>query len=87
MQYEDIILKKEGNIATMIMNRPDKMNAASLKMRQEMPVALDEVHDKLVEHVRRVTLVGDRQGLDPQRQHQLHRGEWDRRVPGQHRRQ
>ena len=60
MQYEDIIMKKEGNIATMIMNRPDKMNAASLKMRQEMPAALDEVDKDDDIRVLILTGAGDR---------------------------
>lgn len=43
MDYRNIILKKEGNIATITMNRPDKMNALNTQMLREMIAAIDEV--------------------------------------------
>lgn len=43
MEYKDIILKKEGHIAIIVMNVPEKMNALTAVMRQEIPVALTEI--------------------------------------------
>jgi enoyl-CoA hydratase/carnithine racemase len=43
MAYETIILKKEGHLATLVLNRPDKRNAINRKMMEEMIEALDEV--------------------------------------------
>lgn len=56
MEYQDIILKKEGHIATLIMNRPDKMNAVSPQMRLEIPEALYEVDRD--ENIRVLILTG-----------------------------
>jgi enoyl-CoA hydratase/carnithine racemase len=36
MDYQDIIYTEEGGIATMTLNRPDKMNALSAGMRESM---------------------------------------------------
>lgn len=43
MKYQDIILEKEDGIATLTLNRPDKLNAISVAMREELPEAIDEV--------------------------------------------
>jgi enoyl-CoA hydratase/carnithine racemase len=43
LAYQNIILKKEGNIATIKMNRPDKMNALDTQMLREIIAAIDEV--------------------------------------------
>lgn len=43
MEYKTIILSKEDNIATLVFNRPDKLNALSTEMLQEINAALDEV--------------------------------------------
>ena len=43
MNYETIIIKKEEHIATITMNRPDKMNALNTRMLQEMVAAIDEI--------------------------------------------
>ena len=58
-KYKDIIYDKKDNIATITLNRPDKMNALSDTLMAELPAALEESdNDKDV----RVTIVtgGDR---------------------------
>lgn len=41
MDFKTIILNKEEHISTIIMNRPDKMNALNTLMLQEMAAAID----------------------------------------------
>lgn len=43
MDFETVILKKEGHIATITMNRPEMMNALNTQMLQEMVAAIDEI--------------------------------------------
>jgi len=43
MDFKTIILKKQDHIATLTMNRPDKMNALSTQMLQEMVAAVEDV--------------------------------------------
>ena len=43
MDVETVILKKEGHIATITMNRPEMMNALNTQMLQEMVAAIDEI--------------------------------------------
>jgi enoyl-CoA hydratase/carnithine racemase len=43
MSFETIILKKDGGIATIVLNRPDRLNANNNKMLEELSVALDDV--------------------------------------------
>ncbi len=45
MEYKDIILEKEQGIATITLNRPEKLNAVSLAMREDLKRALREVRD------------------------------------------
>ncbi len=56
MQYEDIILQKEGSIATLTLNRPQRMNAVSARVREELPAALAEVQGD--ENIRVLILTG-----------------------------
>ncbi len=56
MSFETIILNKEEHIATIIMNRPDKMNALNTLMLQEMAIAIDEIVQD--DNVRVVVLTG-----------------------------
>ena len=56
MAYRNIILKKEGYIATITMNRPDKMNALDTRMLREMIAAVDELDQD--DGVRVVVLTG-----------------------------
>lgn len=43
MAYETVILQKEDHVATLLFNRPDKMNAVNIRMFDEIIAALDEV--------------------------------------------
>jgi 2-(1,2-epoxy-1,2-dihydrophenyl)acetyl-CoA isomerase len=43
MEGKDLILEKEGPIAILTLNRPDKMNAISAGMREEIPRTLEAV--------------------------------------------
>jgi len=45
MDYETIILEKRGNVAVLTLNRPERLNAISPQMSEEMSVALDELDD------------------------------------------
>jgi len=60
VQYKDIILEKEGNIATLVLNRPEKMNAVSTQMREEIIAAVAEVHEDEDMRVLILTGAGDR---------------------------
>ena len=60
MQYEDIILEKEGNIATLFFNRPEKRNALNPLMRQEIIAALAELDGDEDIRVLILTGAGDR---------------------------
>ena len=41
MSYETLILEKEEGIATITMNRPDRLNALSFKLKEELSHAFD----------------------------------------------
>lgn len=41
MQFETIIFQKEGNIGIVQLNRPQQLNAISMRMRVEMEEALE----------------------------------------------
>ncbi len=56
MDFETVILKKEGHIATITMNRPEMMNALNTQMLQEMVAAIDEIARN--DDVRVVVLTG-----------------------------
>jgi enoyl-CoA hydratase/carnithine racemase len=43
MEYKNIILSKENHIATITLNRPDKMNALNEKMTEELANALVDI--------------------------------------------
>ncbi|MFC2040909.1 enoyl-CoA hydratase/isomerase family protein [Chloroflexota bacterium] len=43
MAYKDLLLEKEGGIATITLNVPDKLNAFTNDMRISLPLAADEV--------------------------------------------
>ncbi len=42
MEYQDIIYTKEGGIATITLNRPDRMNAFSSEMQESMYRAVED---------------------------------------------
>ena len=43
MNYEDLLLEKKDGIATITLNVPEKMNALTEKMRESLPLAVDDV--------------------------------------------
>lgn len=43
MDFEAIILKKENHIATITLNRPERLNAVSPQMREELAIAVEDV--------------------------------------------
>jgi len=45
MEPKELILEKEGHVAVLTLNRPDKMNAISLNMRVDLPLALQQVQE------------------------------------------
>ena len=45
MEGKDLILEKDGQIGVLTLNRPDKMNALSAEMRENLPLALQEVQE------------------------------------------
>ncbi len=45
MEPKELILEREGHMAVLTLNRPDKMNAISLNMRADLPLALQEVQE------------------------------------------
>ncbi len=45
MEGKELILEKEGPIAVLTMNRPDKINAINPAMRDSFPLALQEVQE------------------------------------------
>lgn len=56
MDFKTIIINKEEHIATITMNRPDKMNALNTQMLQEMVAAIAEIASN--DDVRVVVLTG-----------------------------
>jgi len=45
MDYETIILQKERGVATVTLNRPDKMNALNEKLGDELIAVIDEINE------------------------------------------
>jgi 2-(1,2-epoxy-1,2-dihydrophenyl)acetyl-CoA isomerase len=45
LDYETVILEKEGAIATLTLNRPDRLNAISPQMREDLMDSLKEVRE------------------------------------------
>lgn len=45
MEYKDIIYKKEGHVATIILNRPDRMNSFSPEMSESMIRAIKDASE------------------------------------------
>ncbi len=60
MDYETIKFEVKDGVATITMNRPDKLNACNLKMFQEIDHALSQVEDNDDVRVVVITGAGDR---------------------------
>lgn len=61
MDYQTIILEKEEGIATITLNRPEKLNALNNQMVEELPVAFAAVEED--EEVRVVVITGAGRGF------------------------
>ena len=61
METKDLILEKDGPIAVLTLNRPDKMNALSVEMREALPRALEEIQAD--DAVRAIILTGAGRGF------------------------
>ncbi len=57
MNYETIILQSEEGVATITLNRPEKMNAMNEKLADELVTAISEVNQDNT--VRAVIITGD----------------------------
>ena len=56
-----IILDKSGHVATMTLNQPEKLNALSSQLRNEMHAAIDEVKND--DQIRAVIVTGAGRGF------------------------
>ncbi|MDQ3309088.1 MAG: enoyl-CoA hydratase/isomerase family protein, partial [Gemmatimonadota bacterium] len=56
MSYTSILLERDGPVATLVVNRPDKRNALNATVRAEMLDALDDLRGD--EEVRVVLFTG-----------------------------
>ena len=61
MESKELILEKEGPIAVLTLNRPDKLNAIGLNMRVDFPLALQEVQED--EELRALIITGAGRGF------------------------
>ena len=61
MEGKDLILEKDGHIAVLTLNRPDKMNAISAEMRENLPLTLQEVQED--DNLRALIITGAGRGF------------------------
>ncbi|MBW1996427.1 MAG: enoyl-CoA hydratase/isomerase family protein [Deltaproteobacteria bacterium] len=60
MEFENILFEKQGRVATLTINRPDKLNALNLATRREISALLDQVAQDRDVGVLVLTGAGDR---------------------------
>lgn len=60
MEFKNILLQKENHVATLVFNRPEKMNTISMEMREEIVAALGQVNEDDDARVLVLTGAGDR---------------------------
>jgi enoyl-CoA hydratase/carnithine racemase len=61
MEGKDLILEKDGHVAILTLNRPDKMNAINAGMRELFPQALQEVQED--DNLRALIITGAGRGF------------------------
>jgi len=61
MESKDLILEKNGHLAILILNRPEKMNAINAEMRELFPCALQEVQED--DNLRTLIITGAGRGF------------------------
>ena len=61
MEGKDLILEKDGTVAILTLNRPEKMNALSVAMREVLPATLQEVQED--DNVRALIITGAGRGF------------------------
>jgi 2-(1,2-epoxy-1,2-dihydrophenyl)acetyl-CoA isomerase len=61
MEGKDLILEKDGPVAILTLNRPDKMNAINAEMRELFPRALQEVQED--DNLRALIITGAGRGF------------------------
>jgi 2-(1,2-epoxy-1,2-dihydrophenyl)acetyl-CoA isomerase len=61
MSYETILLEKKNGIATLTLNRPEKLNAYTYTMGDEIKAAVDEISDD--DDIRVLVLTGAGRGF------------------------
>ena len=61
VEYRDLLLEKEDGVAILTLNRPDKLNALSSTMREDLPKVFQELADD--DDVRAVVVTGAGRGF------------------------
>ncbi|MBI4283277.1 MAG: enoyl-CoA hydratase/isomerase family protein [Chloroflexi bacterium] len=61
MDYEDLSLEKKEHIATITLNRPEKLNVLTAKMRQSLLLAVDDIDKD--DEIRAVIVTGAGRGF------------------------
>ncbi|MCK7544954.1 enoyl-CoA hydratase [Marinobacter bryozoorum] len=61
MSYEDILYRRDGHVATISLNRPDKLNAWTLTMEKEVRSAIEAADAD--DEVRAIIITGEGRGF------------------------